>query len=121
MARMFAAVVAMTICAPALAHSTSRWTTDKVVGLCCELVDPVRIENYAFTGKGLVAVTVGTKDRITAPLWYWRIRDGRLQLSDEDSIREEFTLVGMRDGILTVRRQSGKIARFHYRFERRKT
>ena len=121
MRSLFAAIVAIIVCEPALADSKSRWTTDEVVALRCELVDPVRIENYAFNNKGLVAVTIGTKDCITPPLWYWRIRDGRLQLSDGDSIQQEFTLLGMRDGILTVRRQSGEIVRFRYQFEHRKT
>jgi len=121
MRSLFAAVVAISVCEPALADSKSRWTTDEVVGLRCELVDPVRIENYVFNNKGLVAVSIGTKDPITPPFWYWRIRDGRLQLSDGDSIRQEFTLLGMRDVILTVRRQSGEIVRFRYQFAHRKT
>jgi hypothetical protein len=120
MRRLFAAIVVMIISDMALAQS-SRWTADKVVGLHCELVDPVRIENYAFNKNGLVAVTIGTKHQITPPLWYWRIHDGRLQLSDGDSIRQEFALLSMRDGILTVRRRSGEIVRFHYQFEHRKT
>lgn len=107
MRSLFAAVVAISVCEPALVNSKSR----------CELVDPVRIENYAFNNKGFVAVTIGTKDRITPPLWYWRIRDERLQLSDRASIQQEFTLLGVRDGILTVRRQCAEIVRFRYQFE----
>src|SRR6516164_2806787 len=99
MRRLLTATVAMILCDVALAHS-SRWTADKVVGLHCDLVDPVRIENYAFSKNGLVALTIGTKEQITPPLWFWRIRDGRLQFSDGDSILEEFTLLGMRGGIL---------------------
>jgi hypothetical protein len=72
----------------ALAHSSERWTAHKVVDLSVELVDPVRIENYAFTKDGFVAATLGTKEQMTPPLCYWRIRDGRLQPSDGDSIRE---------------------------------
>jgi hypothetical protein len=117
MRSLFAAVVAISVCEPALVNSKSRWTTGEVVGLRCELVDPVRIENYAFNNKGLVAVTTGTKDRITPPLWYWRIRDERLQLSDGASIQQEFTLLGVRDGILTVRRQWAEIVPFRYQFE----
>ena len=120
MPRLFAAVIAIVTCVSAVAQSTSHWTIDKVVGLRCELVDPLRIENYAFNNKGLVAVTIGTKDRITPPLWFWRIRNGRLQFSDGNSIRQEFTLLGMNDGILTVRRQSGEISRFHYQLEHHK-
>ena len=121
MQRLVAALLLALVCDPVLALPVARWTREKVVGLNFSLVDPVRIENYSCTKAGLVAVTLGTKERITPPLWYWRIRDGRLQLSDGDSIKEEFTLLTMRDGFLTVRRRSGEVARFRYTFERKKT
>ena len=37
-----------------------------------------------------------TKPDYYAAPWNWRIRDGRLQVSDGDSIRQEFRLLGMR-------------------------
>jgi hypothetical protein len=121
MRRLLAALLLAVVCDPVLAHPAIRWTRAKVVGLDFSLVDQVRIESYSCTKAGLVTVTLGTKDAVTPPLWYWRIRDGRLQLSDGDSIREEFTLLNIRDGFLTVRRHSGGIARFRYTFEREKT
>ncbi len=121
MMRLVAGLLLIVDCDSVLAHPVSRWTREKVVGLRFYLVDPVRVEDYWCTTNGLVAVTLGTRSAITLPLWYWRIRDGRLQLSDGDSIREEFTLLTMRDGTLTVRRQCGEIARFHYSFEHKKT
>src|SRR4029077_4301392 len=102
------------------ATSTSadeRRTRAKVMGLHFYIVDPVRVEDYWCTKDGFVAVSIGTHKAITPPLWYWKIHDGRLQLSDSDSIREEFTLLEMHDGALTVRRRSGQIASFRYRFE----
>jgi hypothetical protein len=63
-------------------------------------------------------VTFFARSKITPPLWYWRIRDGRLQFSDGDSIKEEFTLLSMSRGVLTVRRRSGQIAKFHYKYEK---
>src|SRR6266436_97337 len=116
MARLAAGLLLVVVCESALAHPASRWTRKRVVGLHFYLVDPVRVEDYWCTKDGFVAVTLGTRSAITPPLWYWRIRDGRLQLSDGDSIREEFTLLTMRDGTLTVRRQSGQIAHFRYGF-----
>ena len=54
------------------------------MGLRFYLVDPVRVESYWCTKDGFVAVEIGTHKAITPPLWYWKIHDGRLQLSDED-------------------------------------
>jgi hypothetical protein len=120
MLRILAGLLVVAACQPTIAHSAPHWTRQTVVGLTCELIDPVRIENYSFTKDGLVAATLGTKKAITPPLWYWRIRDGRLQLSDADSIREEFTLLSMKNGVVTVRRRSGEVARFHYSFEHKR-
>jgi hypothetical protein len=84
--------------------------------------DPVRIEGYSCTRQGFVAVEIGTRrGPITGPLWHWRIHDGRLQFTDHSGIREEFTLLSMQHGRLTVRRRSGEIAEFRYEYERKKT
>ena len=120
MRHVLAGLLVIAACHVAAAHSVERWTSDKVVGLYCELIDPVRVENYFLNRQGIFAFTIGTKSAFTAPLWYWRIRDGRLQLSDDDSIREQFTLLSMRHGILKVRKQSGEIAHFRYRFEHKR-
>jgi hypothetical protein len=58
---------------------------------------------------------------VVKPAIDWKIHDGRLQFSNSDSIKEEFTLLEMRDGSLTVRRRSGQVASFRYRFEHQKT
>lgn len=121
MRHLLASLLVIAACHVAAAHSVERWTSGKVVGLYCELIDPVRVENYFFNKQRIVAVTIGTKSSLTAPLWYWRIRDGRLQLSDDDSIREQFTLLNMRHGILTIRKGSGEMAHFRYRFEHKRT
>ena len=63
--KLFATVLATIVCDMALAQS-SCWTADRMVGLRCELVDPVRIENYMFNKNGLVAVTIGTKEQYHA-------------------------------------------------------
>ena len=89
-----------------------------IVGLHFTLVDAVRIEHYWCSEAGTVAVTLGTSSGITSPLWYWRIRNGRLQFSDGDSIKEEFTFVSMSNGVLIVRRRSEQIAKFDYKYEK---
>jgi hypothetical protein len=103
-----------------IADSAERWTLDQLVGLQCELIDSVRIENYTFREDGLVAAIFGNK-KVSQPHVYWmlnwKIRNGRLQLFAQNAIREELTLINMQNGILTVRRKSGEIARFRYHFE----
>jgi len=112
MQRLILAALLLITCDSGFARSAARWTRDSVVGLHFTLVDPVRVEDYSCSRTGTVAVTLGTRWEITPPLWYWRIRDGRLQFSNGDSIKEEFTLLSMRHGVLTVRRRSGQIAKF---------
>jgi hypothetical protein len=110
----------LVVCA-ASTLADARWTREKVVGLHFYIVDSVRVEDYWCTKDGFVAVSIGTHKAITPPLWYWKIHDARLQFSDGDSIKEEFTLIEMRDGPLTVRRRSGQIASFRYCYEHPKT
>jgi hypothetical protein len=106
------------------------WTRDKVVGLHMELVDSKRIESYWCAKGGSVAVDIGTKKKITpqlikewvsTPEWYWKIHNGRLQLSDSSHIREELILLDMGRGVITARRKSGEISRFRYCFDCPKT
>ena len=105
----------------AAASAPVEWTHDTVIDLRFVLRDPKRIESYSCTRQGLVAVELGTRDGVMSPLWNWRIDDGRLQLVDDERVREEFTLIGMQDGTLTVRRRSGATAEFSYAYQRPKT
>jgi hypothetical protein len=123
MRRLFT-VILVGLATSALADS--RWVRNSVVGLHIEIIDSTRIESYSCAKDGGVAVDIGTKRQITrqltketisTPEWYWRIHDGRLQLSDGSTIREEFTLLDMRNGFITARRRSGAIARFRYCFD----
>jgi hypothetical protein len=85
--RRLIAIILLVFATSALADT--RWTPNKVVGLRFYIVDPVRVESYWCTKDGFVAVEIGTHKAITPPLWYWKIRDGRLQFSDSDSIKED--------------------------------
>jgi hypothetical protein len=122
MQRVLATILLVIGCLPAFGQPPLPWTREKVIDLRLYVRDPVRIESYSCTRQGFVAVEVGTRrGAIRAPLWHWRIFDGRLQFRDHQSIREEFTLLSMHRGSLTVRRRSGEIAHFHYEYERKKT
>ena len=124
MQRVATAVILLVLASMAVAAAASppvRWTHDAVVDLRVALRDPKRIESYSCTRQGLVAVELGTRDGVMSPLWNWRIHDGRLQLVDEETVREEFTLISMHDGTLKLRRRSGETAEFSYAYERPKT
>jgi hypothetical protein len=114
-------VVIILVVFAASAFADTPWAREKIVGLHFYVVDPVRVESYWCTKDGFVAVEIGTHKAIRSPLWHWKIHDGRLQFSRGGSIKEEFTLLEMRDGSLTVRRRSGEVASFRYRFEHQKT
>jgi hypothetical protein len=118
MQRLIVAALLLITCDSGFARSAARWTPEMVFGLHFTLVDPIRIEDYVCSKAGTVSVVLGTRSEITPPLWYWRIRDGRLQFSDGNSIKEDFTLLSMSENVLTVRRRSGEIAKFHYKYEK---
>ncbi len=88
------------------------WTREKVVGAPFLHFRSGTDRSYWCTKDGFVAVEICKREAVTPPLWYWRIRASRLQFTDESSIREEFTLVSMLDGALTVRQRLGQIAQF---------
>jgi hypothetical protein len=121
MKRLVFAVLLAFGCLPAFGQSPLRWTRDNVIDLHFHVHDPVRIESYSCTRQGFVAVEFGTRAAVTAPLWYWKIRDGRLQFKDGSSVRQEFTFLSMHRGLLMVRRRSGEIVQFRYEYERQKT
>jgi len=118
MQRVIVEVLVLITCDSGSARSTAHWTPEMVFGLHFTLVDPIRIEDYVCCKDGTVSVVLGTRSEITPPLWYWRILDDRLQFSDGDSIKEDFALLTMSQGVLTVRRRSGEIAEFHYQYEK---
>src|SRR4051812_2979182 len=106
MKRVLAAVLLVIGCLPAFGQPPLRWTTAKAIDLHFHLHDPVRVESYSCTRQGFVAVEIGPRAALTGPVWHWKIVDGRLQFRDHRAIRQEFTLLSMQRGLLTVRRRS---------------
>jgi hypothetical protein len=101
----------------------TQWTTNNVTGLTMTLVDPTRYELFGFSGNGYVAVSFGTKDAITSPLYRWKLSDNRLQIYDEydedetNKIYADFTLVSLDSSSVVVRRHTGEVA--HYKVLRK--
>ena len=108
-------------CASSPNTSQPRWTRAKLVGLKMSLISRTAIEEYTFEQDGYVVTTLGARDgMVTGPIWYWRIRDGRLQIGgDLNKPWDEFTLVAMDDEVITVRRSAGDVVRFRYGYTKR--
>jgi len=74
----------------------------------------------SFSKDGLVPYTIGKKGGgITAPLYYWRLTNGCLQIFDtENIIQQEFTLISKDSSTIKVRNREGKTARYRIREKR---
>jgi hypothetical protein len=77
------------------------------------LVDQKKIEVYRLGENGVVLAEFGSKDgEVAGPVFHWKIDQGILVIEDRKSVYQKFTLVGMKDDQVTVRRQSGELAIF---------
>jgi len=97
-------------CANRVSTNTHSWSELKLPGLILELKDPKVEEWYLFSSNGAVAATLGEKEgAICAPLYYWRIKDGFLLITDYDKkLIEKFSLVEIRKNEIVVRRYGGE-------------
>ncbi|MBI1175374.1 MAG: hypothetical protein GC139_08950 [Sideroxydans sp.] len=96
----------------AVAESSIQWSRRDVIGLALSLDDPTIVEVLRFGQNGLVAATFGQKSGpVTGPILKWRIVDGVLEISSDNS-SEQFTLLSKDGKSMTVRNQKGKILRF---------
>ena len=85
----------------------------EVSGQRWALVDQKKIEVYRLGENGAVLAEFGSKDgAVTGPAFHWKIDQGTLVIGDRKSVHQKFTLVGKKDGQVTVRRQSGEVAIF---------
>ena len=118
MNRVFLAVLFLAVsCAASMAAAQDGWTAAKVIGLQLKLIDSNRIEEYSFTRNYVIPV-VSSHDIVVNPLWHWKIQHGRLQVFSESKLENEFTLIGMSDKTITVRKRNGITAQFRYSYPR---
>ena len=82
------------------------WQREDAAGHELTLVDPRYVESYRLQANGLAMVTIGEKgESFAAPVMYWRIKDGRLVISEDEDARSEFrrfTLLEKRAGEVSV-------------------
>ena len=85
-----------------------------VVAFDLELDDPTEIYLLMFSRNGSVGIDAGRKHGlISAPLYEWKIVDGRLRIVDYDgSIVDELTLLARESSKVIVRRRNGKVVTF---------
>lgn len=78
------------------------------------LNDPVKEEWYSFHDGGTVSATYGEKKGwITFPTYSWRIRNGMLQIVDNDKkVFQELRLVNRDRNSITVVNNAGKTVQF---------
>lgn len=88
-----------------------RWKKRDVVGLVLSLNDPIREEWYKFNSHGDVSVTYGEKDgKMIFPLYSWRIRNGILEIVDEDRrVFQRLKLVSESSSEINAIDQNGKV------------
>lgn len=96
-------------------HDTIPWKRNQVVGLTVSLIDPQRIEYLSFGKCGMLAMTGGSVGgKVCGPLLGWRLRRGRLFMSDTEgeNLGGEMYLVSLTHETLTTRRSTGELARY---------
>ena len=96
------------------AASEIQWTTESLVGLHIELVDPEQYESMRFIEDGAVLMGVGRKKgALAAPVFYWSLVSGRLRIvMDDKKLYEEFTLVSRDSEKIVARRRTGELVTY---------
>ena len=89
-----------------------QWSDDEIAGLSLELTDSERVESLQFKPGGRVLATLGSKAAVTAPIWQWKLVEGRLQILNGDKLHEELTLVSRDDKTLNALRRDRTLASY---------
>lgn len=89
------------------------WPRDQIVGLKISLQDEESIEQMLFVDDETVALTIGTKAAVTAPLCYWKLNDGILVITSSPTHSyEELALISWSPTTLIAKRKDGRIATY---------
>ena len=88
------------------------WTSEMIVGRTLEDADAQGQSSYTFTSDGFVAVTSVSSDGLAvAPIFEWRIVNGRLRLGGS-GFSEELTLVSASPTHVLAKWKSGRAVEF---------
>jgi hypothetical protein len=109
-------VICIISCSPSEPERPTTWEAEALVGKTLTLIDDKKLEEYRFGQEHFVAAAFGIKDGpIAAPLFYWKIADGKLVISESEefgSSLEELTAVSKHGRTIKVRRKSGEAAEY---------
>jgi len=107
--------VAVSSCSRTDEGQSTSWSALKLQGNTLELIDGSEIETYRFGEEGVVAATYGKKGRaVVAPLFYWRVEDGVLIISElpRDQEVERLAEPKINGDVVTARRKSGSSVQY---------
>jgi hypothetical protein len=88
------------------------WQRDQIVGLNISLQDEESVEQMLFVDEKAVAMTLGSKKSVTAPIFYWKLNDGILVITGTNDVYEELSLISLSPTTLIVKRKNGRIATY---------
>lgn len=115
---VWAIVILLSGCQTIEDKSQPRWQKKDFVDRHFVLDDARKIDEISFmSDHRMAAVTfgdhVGDMYKICAPLMYWRLRDGRLEIYDEDKeIYATWTFLRRDGDFVYVRNEQGKTLRY---------
>jgi hypothetical protein len=92
------------------AVGANTWEAISLHGKTLDLIDVTRVQTLRFDAAGQVAVTIGTRGGpVAGPVWFWRIDDGTLVISDEPGAEGRIVLPAPRvvGTILSTRDATG--------------
>lgn len=88
--------------------SDSPWARVPVGDLSIRLVDPSSQETLRFCRDHTVTAEYGTNDTMVGAILAWKVRNGRLDVYNDDLFVESLELVSNEADSLTVRNREGE-------------
>ena len=90
------------------------WKSIALLGKTLTLIDKNRVETFAFVEGGMTMATVGTKEALAGPLFYWKLRGGALVISElpDSGVYEELSSPMVNGSVVTATRKSGSRVQF---------
>lgn len=67
------------------------WNTLNLPGKRLELIDPMQVEVLALHEDGHVSATIGTKEVVAAPIFFWMVKNGILLVSEDKGFSTIFS------------------------------
>ena len=94
--------------------SPTDWKSIGLIGKTLTLIDQNRVETFAFVEGGMTMATVGTKEALAGPVFYWKLRGNVLVISErpDSGVYEELSSPMVSGSVVTATRKSGSKVQF---------